>query len=205
MAWTPPITPKHDNLGEIPGIRQISDEERERMNANEHFGHNSMARTMEERRKSILNSIMIEYGQAAVDVGAFIHEWRDDEEASTQLDVLSPNLHNDIGLRIITQANTIDVDIAYDIICRCELIPTMFFFGINVDASGSPYVYIVGKDEWELNETMSDSDILTRVAPPFLKPVTNSHYIAVDSSMTASDMRRQMINNGFTQKHEVAF
>jgi len=58
MAWTPPSAPKHTDLGEIPGIRELSDEERETLRANNPNGGNLIMRNLDKREEETAEALL---------------------------------------------------------------------------------------------------------------------------------------------------
>lgn len=205
MGWEAPTAPKHTDLGEIPGIRELSDEERETLRTNNPDGGQVIGRNLEKRDEETADALVNQYGQLAMDIGNFIDEWDEDvEEEGIELDIMSVTLHEDIKERLRETGDIYDPDDVFDIACRRELVPMMFFFGVNMDATSGKIFVIVTRGDWWMESKTLDLDNLSRfVVPECLTNPVGCRY-EVDPDMTPSAIRKELKNNGFIEQHEVA-
>lgn len=206
MAWTPPTAPKHTDLGEIPGIRELSDEERAKLEAADpNGGMHSVGKNLEKHREATADDLVNEYGQLAMDIGNFIDDWEENpSEDSPEFNILSETLYADIEERLNDTKDMYGADDVFDIACRRELVPMMFYFGVNIDATtGKPFA-VVTRGDWWNNGKILDTDNLARfVVPECLSNPYNSRF-DVDPDMSPSELRRELKKNGFIENHEVA-
>lgn len=205
MAWTPPSAPKHIDLGEIPGIRELSDEEKETLRTNNPDGGNLVIRNLEKREEEISDALVNEYGQTAMDIGNFIDEWRDcPEEEGVEFSIFSATLQADIEERLKETGDIFDADDVFDVACRRTLLPMMFYFGVNMDSVTGKVFATVTRGDWWNDGKIMDTDSLSRfIVPEFLTNPNCSRY-DVDEGMTPSKLRRELKNQGFIENHEVS-
>ena len=219
MGWTAPSAPKHNDLGEMPGVRrEITDEERERMNNNDpnQDNYTAILRNLDKREKEVAEQLVNTYGQTAMDVANFIERWNEEiEEAYEQadedddLDDIDVNLFDDdlydkIKERLKKTGDTFDPNDVYDIYLRRELSPEYFFYGVNVDSTtGECYAVITRMDLWHEYGKLDDKSFSKYVAPEFLSNPQDSRYDVV-GDMTPSEVRRALRKLGFVERLEVA-
>ena len=205
MAWTPPTAPKHTDLGEIPGIRELSDEERETLQTNNPDGGNQIRRNLDKREEETADALLNEYGQAAMDIGNFIDDWQDcPEEEGVEFSIFSATLQADIKERLKETGDIFDADDVFDVACRRTLLPMMFYFGVNIDSTTGNLFAVVTRGDWWNDGKIMDTDSLSRfVVPECLSNPYNSRY-DVDDGVTPSALRRELKNQGFIENHEVA-
>lgn len=209
MGWSASDTSKHSDLGEIPGIRELSDETRETLEKNDpNGGIYDFKKNMEKRKQSIIDGLDRDYDEYIVkDTRYFIEAWIDCADGVDEpFNPLSPTFLDDIKIHLVnTNNNTLNADDVYDITCRTQLRPTMFYFGVNIDEkTNKPYTVVVRRDYWNENKTLVDINVLSDfVVPDFLTCPIDSRYEIIDD-MTPSEVRRLMIKHGFVEKHEVA-
>lgn len=206
MAWTPPTAPKHTDLGEIPGIRELSDEERATLEAADpNGGMHSVRKNLEKREEATADALVNEYGQLAMDIGNFIDDWMENpSEDSPEFNILSETLYADIEGRLNDTKDMYGAEDVFDIACRRHLVPMMFYFGVNVDSTTGKTFVVVTKGGWWNEGKILDTDSLSRfIVPDFLSNPDDSRY-DVDADMSPSEVRRELKKNGFIENHEVA-
>lgn len=206
MGWKAPSSPLHADLGEIPGIRELSDEERDKLAANDHDGMHSVRKSLNERKDRVAADLLNDYGQLAMDVGNFIDAWADEpSEDGPEFDLMSDTLLYDIEEQLNITKDIFDKHDVYDIVCRRELAPMMFYFGINIDIkTKKPFIVVTREDFWDEDKTIDDDNLSRFVVPEFLVNPVDSKYEIDDPDMTPSEVRRDLLKNGFIENHGVA-
>lgn len=205
MGWNAPTDVKHADLGEIPGIRELSDEERKKLEANDpNEGLHAIKKNLKKREAAVAESLLEDYDQLAMDVGNFLDAWIETPDPnSPEYNLLAPTLYQDIIMQLVIAGESYAPDDVYDIALRRGLHPMMFYYGVNIGSDGKPYIVITLRDDWDENKTLTDPDIISRVAPDFLIYTKDSKYKLAED-MSPSEARREMIKQAFVEKHEVA-
>ena len=209
MGWSAPTVPKHTDLGEMPGLRSLSDEERERMNKNDPNGDGITAirRNLKTQRNEIAENLVSTYGQLAADVGIFLDEWADsvaEEAEGDSINVMSVMFRSHIADRLKETGETFDVEDVRDIALRRTLTPLSFYYGVNVDSkTGKCFAVVTRADLWEESKSLDDLSFSQYVVPDFLTNPISSRYDIV-GDMSPSEVRRELRKAGFHEKLEVA-
>ncbi len=210
MAWKPP-TQKAFDAGEIPGKKKISDEEMANLEANRPsqdvhamFGgdpkdlmetiHN-LSDAQQERLDQILP---VGNGQSISD---WLEELQDSKEFGIGAAVLAHNFESDMMAEVGSSGKSFLVSEVLKIVYLKELRPIMFYFGMGM-VDNALRVVVTPIPDWEEIGLWDVSDISDNVVPDFLTKVKPSVY-SFDKSMSASDVRKQMVKLGFIEKHEI--
>ncbi len=206
MGWKPQSTPVHTDLGEIPGVRELSAEEEKILdrNAPDRDGQATIRKRLSEREENIAETLVDDYGQDAIDIGNMLDGWIEDEQAAVPFDIFSDTIKTDIYLHLKSVGSSYDAAIAYDIACKRTLQPFMFYYGINMDdtLSSGFYVVITSIKRWHKDRDIDNSDLSDFVMPLFLTKINDSTYTTKD--MSPSQIRRELAKSGFVERHEVA-
>jgi len=205
MGWTASTTPKYTNLGEIPGLRELSDKERAILEKNDpNDGLHSIRKNLKKRDAAVAEKLLEDYGQLAMDIGNYIDDWIGSPDANSPVfNILSPTLFDDIKEQLFVTGDSYKADDVYDIACR-QLQPMMFYFGVNIDAkTNDVYIVVTRRDYWDDNKTLDDSGISDYVIPDFLTKPQDSRY-EIKEDYSPSKAKREMIKQGFIEKQEVA-
>lgn len=206
MGWKPPSAPLHTDLGEIPGVRELSAEEEKTLdnNAPDRDGQATISKRLTEREEKIAESLIDDYGQAAMDIGDMLDEWQYDEDSAVPFNIFSDTIDTDIYLHLKSTNSAYDAAMVYDIACKRTLQPFMFYYGINMDDTlpSGYFIVITSIDKWHKDRDVDSSELSDFIAPLFLTKIKDSTYIAKD--MSPSQVRRELIKNGFVERHEIA-
>lgn len=206
MGWKPPSAPVHTDLGEIPGVRELSTEEEKTLdrNAPDRDGQATVRKRLSEREENIAEALIDDYGQDAMDIGNMLDDWMEDEQAAVPFDIFSDTIKTDIYLHLKAIGSSHDAIMTHDIACKRILKPSMFFYGINMDDTlpSGFYVVITSIQRWYKDRDIDNSDLSDFVMPLFLTKVNDSTYTAKD--MSPSQIRRELAKSGFVERHEVA-
>lgn len=210
MAWKPP-TQKAFEAGEIPGKKEISAEEMANLDANRPskdiealFGGNKkeIARQIEvlpEVQQERLDELLpIGCGQAISD---WLEELQDTKEFGIGAVVLGENFESEMMAEIASSGNSFLTSEVLKIAYLKELCPIIFYFGMGM-VNDKLRVVVTSIPDWDKIGLPDASDISDIVAPNFLIKVTASYY-DFDDSMSASEVRKEMIKLGFVEKHEI--
>lgn len=206
MGWKASADVKHDDLGEIPGLRELSDKEREKLEKSDpNDGLHAIKKNLRIREELVAELLLKDYDQIAIDVGNFTDNWLENpDDNSPNFDVFSPTFLQDINKQLKITGDIFNPYDVFDITCRRVLHPMMFYFGVNLDTkTNKPYVVITQRDLWDKDALQSDGEISKRVAPEFLSHATDTRFELINE-MTPSKARREMYKQGFIEKHEVA-
>ena len=210
MGWSAPTAPKHTDLGEMPGLRSLSDEERDRMNKHDPNGDGRTAirRNLEKQHNETVENLVNVYGQLAADVGNFLDEWAEsvaeEEPDDDPTNVMSVTFRSHISDRLRETGETFDIEDVMDIALRRTLTPLSFYYGVNVDSTtGKCFAVVTRADLWEEDKRLDDLNFSQYVVPDFLVNPISSRYDIVND-MTPSQVRRELRKLGFIEKLEVA-
>ena len=160
MGWTPSAKPLYPNLGELTGLREISDEERARMRENDPNNDEGagVMRNLSEREKAVREELEIHYTESVVmdscDLierwDAYLHDEADtaaqnaalanptlpvvDEYNEDILGIFYDDFLNRLDDRIVDVGSSLVGKDVYDIAMKTLLTPQMFFYGIKTDS-----------------------------------------------------------------------
>jgi len=205
MGWSAPTNPKHEDLGEIPGLRELSDEERERLEKNDpNDGLHAVSKNLQKRNERVMGELTIQYPDTLSDIGGFISDWMDEMVAKDiPFSMHTDYFYEDIGKRLAHTGDTYNVADVHDIALRTTFQPPMFYYGIGLDeATSKPYVVITLGETWNETKVLDESDITDYVLPPFLDKSGGSRH-ELNEEMTPSLARREMIKQGFIENHGI--
>lgn len=214
MAWTPPSAPKHNDLGEMPGIRDLTDAERDRMNANDpnQDGHVHIQRNMQAQDEATALYLTQTYGQLSMDVANFLEAWIEEEtllddnipDDYVPYNMFSDTFMDDIKDRLKKTMKTFSPRDVYDIAMYRDLTNHDFYYGVNIDSKTNEcYAVITRVDRWEDDKNLDTESLSRYVAPEFLENPVDSRYDIV-GDMTPSEVRRSLRKLGFIENLEVA-
>lgn len=210
MAWTPPKQ-KAFEPGEIPGKKEISDEER--ANLEEHRPNKDVEAMFGGDSKRIMQQIetlpAVQQEQLdpllSVGNGQAISDWlqtlQDSKDFGLGIAVLENNFESEMMVEIGSSGHSFLTSEVLKIVYLKELRPIMFYFGIGI-VNDNLRVAVTPIPDWEKIGLWDASTISDNVVPEFLVNVQASVY-DFDKTMTASQVRKDMVHLGFVEKHEI--
>lgn len=205
MAWKPPTT-KAFVAGEIPGKKEISDDEmanldkyRPNKDVEAMFGQGAGVNQIGPGQSIPVNVPMAAYDSTIVD---FLDDLKKQKKFGIGETVLATDFLILIEAEISAAGKDWDVYDALEVAYSRELAPQMFYFGMGM-INNEMRVVMTPVKYWEKNKCLDDRSISDYILPDFLSRSMECVY-AFDQNMTASQVRKELVMLGFAEKHEIA-
>lgn len=205
MAWKPPTT-KEFIAGEIPGKKEISDDEmanldkyRPDKDVEAMFGMDTNANQTGPGQSIPVNMPVAAYDPAIVD---FLDDLKKQKKFGIGETVLATDLPILMEAEISAAGKDWDVYDALEVAYSRELAPPAFYFGMGM-INNEMQVVMTPVMYWEKYKCLDDRSISDYILPDFLSRIMECVY-DFDQSMTASQVRKELVMLGFVEKHEIA-
>lgn len=207
MGWTPPSTKSFD-AGEIPGKGRMSDEQSARLdagapknNTNDWLG--MTGGNMDKFQKAAMDQI-IAVGDQHKEIMAFIDDLLENSPNANKIINVFDDDHEQHLRDAYDSANlTATFEDTLKIVQTRFIFPAAFYFGIgDPKGTGDINVVITPILCWENLKSLEKPDFVSRVVPDFLKYVDDFIYEFKD--MSPSEVRKEMLAQGFVEKHDIA-
>lgn len=201
MAWKP-NTNKPMDLGEIPHKKQVSDEELANMRVNAPDRDMHEAQEKQEKLEEQILSDIVDQGKkhetVVAFIGGFLNENQQYNGPGILLDDFIVGLSNELQQ---TPEVKLDFDEVLEIAYKLNLKPSDFYFGIDVQTD--LIVVITPVAIWEQEKRLDDNKLVDHVLPEWLNRISGSKF-EITNDMAPSKVRKELLNIGFAENHDIA-
>lgn len=200
MAWKPESNKPMD-LGEIPHKKQISDEELANMRVNApdrdmHEAQEKQAKLEEQILADIVDQGE-KYEEAVAFISGFLVGNQQYDGPGILLDDFIVDLSNELQQ---TPEVKLDFNEVLDIAYKLNLKPSDFYFGIDVQ--DKLIVVITPIAIWEQEKRLDDNKLVDHILPDWLDKIAGSQFELKDD-MSPSKVRKELLNTGFVENHDI--